>query len=61
MIFSDTWKAYDGLIDYAAKAHYRVKHSKKTRANGKNHINRIENVSLFLIIIFDNSCKKEIL
>ena len=22
------WKAYDGLVDYAALAHYRVKHSK---------------------------------
>ena len=27
-IYSDCWKAYDGLVDYAAKAHYRVKHSK---------------------------------
>ena len=25
---SDCWKAYDGLVDYGAKAHYRVKHSK---------------------------------
>ena len=23
------WKAYDGLVDYGAKEHYRVKHSKK--------------------------------
>ena len=28
-IYSDTWVAYDGLVDYNAKAHYRVKHSKK--------------------------------
>ena len=27
-IYSDCWKAYDGLVDYAALAHYRVKHSK---------------------------------
>ena len=27
-IHSDCWKAYDGLVDYGAKAHYRVKHSK---------------------------------
>ncbi len=27
-IHSDCWKAYDSLVDYAAKAHYRVKHSK---------------------------------
>ena len=26
--YSDCWKAYDGLVDYAALAHYRVKHSK---------------------------------
>jgi len=38
-IYSDCWKAYDGL----AKAHYRVKHSKNEFANGKNHINGIEN------------------
>ena len=36
-------KAYDGLVDYGAKAHYRVKHSKNEFANGKNHINGIEN------------------
>ena len=42
-IYSDCWKAYDGLVDYAALAHYRVKHSKNEFANGKNHINGIEN------------------
>ena len=42
-IYSDYWKAYDGLVDYGAKAHYRVKHSKNEFANGKNHINGIEN------------------
>jgi putative transposase len=25
---SDYRRAYDGLVDYGAKAHYRVKHSK---------------------------------
>ena len=29
IIYSDCWSAYDGLVDYGAKAHYRVKHSKK--------------------------------
>ncbi len=43
VIYSDCWKAYDGLVDYGAKAHYRVKHSKNELANGKNHINGIEN------------------
>ena len=42
-IYSDCQKAYDGLVDYGAKAHYRVKHSKNEFANGKNHINGIEN------------------
>ena len=42
-IYSDCWKAYDGLVDYGVKAHYRVKHSKNEFANGKNHINGIEN------------------
>ncbi len=42
-IYSDYWRAYDGLVDYAALAHYRVKHSKNEFANGKNHINGIEN------------------
>ena len=45
-IYSDCWRAYDGLVDYGAKAHYRVKHSKNEFANGKNHINGIE--SFFL-------------
>ena len=44
-IYSDCWKAYDGLVDYGTKAHYRVKHSKNEFVNGKNHINGIENFS----------------
>ncbi len=43
VIYFDCWKAYDGLVDYVALAHYRVKHSKNEFANGKNHINGIEN------------------
>ena len=43
-IYSDCWSAYDGLVDYGAKAHYRVKHSKNEFALGRNHINGIENV-----------------
>ena len=42
-IYSDCRKVYDGLVDYTALAHYRVKHSKNEFANGKNHINGIEN------------------
>ena len=36
-IYSDCWKACDGLVDYGAKAHYRVKHSKNEFANCKRH------------------------
>ena len=43
-IYSDCWgRGYDGLVDFGAKAHYRVKHSKNEFANSKNHINGIEN------------------
>ena len=38
-IYSDSWKAYDGLVDLCAKAHYRVKHSKNEFVKGRNHIN----------------------
>ena len=41
-IYSDCWRAYDGLVDYGARAHYRVKHFKNEFANGKNHINGIK-------------------
>ena len=47
-IYSDCWKAYDGLVDYGAKEHYMVKHSKNEFANGKNHISGIENFQLRL-------------
>ncbi len=45
VIYSDCWKSYDGLVDYGAKEHYRVKHGKSEFAKGKNHINGIENFS----------------
>ena len=42
-IYSDFWKAYDGLVDYGAKEYYRVKHCQSEFAKGRNHINGIEN------------------
>ena len=42
-IYSDGLKSYDGLVDFGAKAHYRVKHNKNEFANGRSHINGIEN------------------
>jgi len=42
-IFTDGFKSYDGLVDYGYKHHYRVKHSDNQFADGRNHINGIEN------------------
>ncbi len=42
-IYSDSFKAYDGLVDFGAKEHYRVKHSKNEFAKGRSHINEIVN------------------
>ena len=41
--YNDYWGAYDGLVDFGAKAHYRVKHINNEFALGRNHINGIEN------------------
>ena len=41
--YSDSWKTYDGLVDFCAKVHYRVKHSKNEFAKGHNYINEIVN------------------
>lgn len=40
-IYSDGWKAYDGLI-VNGYDHYRVHHHENEFARGKNHINGIE-------------------
>jgi transposase len=42
-IYSDEWKAYDGLVNEGYKKHYRVKHSDDVFANGRAHVNGIEN------------------
>jgi transposase len=42
VIYSDEWKAYDGLVNLGYDKHYRVKHSEDVFSNGKAHINRIE-------------------
>jgi len=43
VIYSDEWKAYDGLVNFGYKKHYRVTHSKDVFANGRAHVNGIEN------------------
>lgn len=40
-IYSDGWKAYDGLV-LNGYEHYRIHHSKNEFARGKNHVNGIE-------------------
>ena len=42
-IYSDEWKAYDGLVNAGYKKHYRVTHSNDVFANGRAHVNGIEN------------------
>ena len=43
VIYSDGFKAYDGLVNYGYKKHFRVKHGENEFADGRNHINGIEN------------------
>jgi len=42
-IYSDEWKAYDGLVNAGYKKHYRVTHSEDVFANGRAHVNGVEN------------------
>ena len=41
-VYSDGWKAYDGLVDWGYQKHYRVNHGAGEFARGRNHINGIE-------------------
>jgi len=43
VIYSDEWKAYDGLVNVGYKKHHRVKHSDDVFTNGRAHVNGIEN------------------
>ena len=43
VIYSDGFKTYDGLVNYGYKKHFRVKHGENEFADGRNHINGIEN------------------
>jgi len=42
VIYSDSWRGYNGLVDVGYDKHFRVNHSQNEFANGKNHINGIE-------------------
>lgn len=43
IIYSDEWKAYDGLVNAGCKKHYRVTHCEDVFTNGRAHVNGIEN------------------
>ena len=45
-IYTDSWKAYDGLILNGYK-HYRVYHSNNEFVRGKSDINGIESIWIF--------------
>ena len=45
-IYTDGWKAYDGLI-LNGYEHYRIFHSHNEFARGKNHVNGIESFWAF--------------
>ena len=42
-IYSDEWKAYDGLVNAGYKKHYRVTRCQDVFANGRAHVNGTEN------------------
>jgi transposase len=42
-IYSDEWKAYDGLVNAGYRHRYRVKHSDDVFANGRACVNGMEN------------------
>lgn len=41
-LYTDGWRAYDGLVDVGYDKHFRVKHSENEFVNQTNHINGIE-------------------
>lgn len=41
--YFDGFRAYDGLVNYGFKKHFRVSHSDNEFTLGRNHINGIEN------------------
>jgi transposase-like protein len=43
VLYSDERKSYDGLVNVGYQQHYRIQHQDEVFANGKVHINGIEN------------------
>lgn len=42
IIYTDSWRGYDGLVDVGYDRHLRVRHADNEFAQGGNHINGIE-------------------
>ena len=42
VIHSDSWRGYNGLVDFGHKKYFMVHHSKNEFARGNSHINGIE-------------------
>lgn len=47
IIYSDSWRGYDGLVDVGFDKHYRITHRKDIFARNKVHINGIESFWAF--------------
>ncbi len=47
VLYSDGWRAYNGLVDLGYKKHYRVNHNDNEFAQGHSHINGIESFWAF--------------
>lgn len=43
IVYTDTFRTYDGLVNFGYKKHYRIKHGENEFAVGRNHVNGIEN------------------
>jgi transposase len=41
-IHSDSWRVYNGFVDFDYKKHFRVQHGKNEFVRGNSHINGIE-------------------
>jgi len=42
-VYTDTFRTYDGLVNFGYKKHYRIKHGENEFTRGRNHVNGIEN------------------
>jgi len=43
VVYTDSFKAYDGLVNFGYRRHHRIRHGDNEFAVGRNHINGIEN------------------